>query len=151
MDLLPTFARLAGSAPPQDRRIDGHDIRPLIRGLPNAESPYDAFYYYDADQLQAVRSGPWKLFLPLAGFTRHPHFRRSEKATPLLLNVVQDVGSTRNVADEHPKVVRRLSELAQLARHDLGDSNRPGTGQRPAGRIEQNLMNLAPLRSSGTP
>lgn len=38
MDLLPTFARLADGQPPRDRTIDGHDIRPLLFGRPEATS-----------------------------------------------------------------------------------------------------------------
>ena len=45
-------------------------------GDQHATSPYEAFYYYERDQLQAVRSGPWKLFVPLKEFTKHPHFKR---------------------------------------------------------------------------
>ena len=136
MDLLPTFAHLAGTQPPQDRKIDGHDIRPLIFAQPEAQTPYDAFYYYAQDQLQAVRSGPWKLFLPLKSFSRHPHFRKGQEPEPLLFHVVDDIGSTRNVASEHPDQVRRLTELAEIARADLGDSGRPGAHQRPPGKVD---------------
>jgi arylsulfatase A len=136
MDLLPTFARLAGRQPPQDRTIDGHDIRPLIFGQAGAQTPYDAFYYYAQDQLQAVRSGPWKLFLPLKSFSRHPHFRKGQEPEPLLFHVIDDIGSTRNVASEHPDQVRRLTELAEVARADLGDAGRPGANQRPPGKVD---------------
>ena len=137
MDLLPTFARLAGGAPPGDRSIDGRDIQPLITGEPNATSPHEAFYYYHQDQLQAVRSGPWKLFLPLNSFLRHPHFRTGEQATALLFNVVDDIRSQHNVAEEHPDIVQHLTRLAEQARDDLGDSVRQGTGQRKAAKVEQ--------------
>ncbi len=136
MDLLPTFARLAGTEPPAGRIIDGRDIRPLILGQPGAKSPYDVFYYYYQDQLQAVRSGPWKLFLPLESFTRHPHFNRNQQATALLFDVVEDIGSTTNVAADHPDVVERLMKLADQAREDLGDKGRSGKGQRPAAKID---------------
>jgi len=135
MDLLPTFAKLAGGSPPTDRKIDGHDITPLLYG-DCSESPYEAFYYYQQDQLQAVRSGPWKLFLPVEA-ARHPHFGPRLKPQPLLFNVVEDIGSTRNVAAEHPDIVRRLTDLAEAARTDLGDTGRPGAGQRPSGRIPE--------------
>lgn len=137
MDLLPTFARLAGGSEPADRTIDGHDIRPLIFGEADARSPYDAFFYYQMDQLQAVRSGPWKLFVPLEKFSRHPHFRQGGGTAPLLFNVVDDVGCTRNVAADHPEVVQRLMAFANEARKDLGDTGHRGAGQRPAGRIER--------------
>jgi arylsulfatase A-like enzyme len=65
MDLMPTFAALAGARMPQDRIIDGKDIGPLLFGDPATPSPHEACYYYQMDQLHAVRSGVWKLFLPL--------------------------------------------------------------------------------------
>lgn len=133
MDLLPTFAGLGGGDVPTDRVIDGKDIADLIKGVPDAKTPYDAFFYYERDQLQAVRSGPWKFFLPLDGFSKHPHFRPGQKAEPLLFNVVTDIGCKMNVADQHPDVVQRLKQYSESARKDLGDRGVPGTGQRKAG------------------
>jgi arylsulfatase A-like enzyme len=72
MDLLPTFARLAGATLPKDRIIDGRDVWPLLSGRPDARSPHAAFYYYYMDQLQAVRSGRWKLHLPLETKRTYP-------------------------------------------------------------------------------
>lgn len=136
MDLLPTFARLAGAEPPQDRIIDGKDISALIKGVPGAKSPHDVFYYYHRDQLQAIRSGPWKLFLPLENFHRHPRFTASENSEPLLFHLKRDISSSTNVASEHPDVVRRLMALAEVARQDLGDQDRPGKNQRPPAKVE---------------
>src|SRR5205809_2283721 len=64
MDLLPTFAKLAGAELPRDRLIDGRDIWPLMSGQSGAKTPHDSFYYYWNFGLEAVRSGPWKLHLP---------------------------------------------------------------------------------------
>ena len=136
MDLLPTFARFAETSPPVHRVIDGHDIGRLILGDANAVSPYVAFYYYNRSQLQAIRSGPWKLFLPVDDIARHPHYRSGQKVEPLLFHVVNDIGSTHNVAGAHPEVVRQLLALAQRAREDLGDKDRAGANQRPAGRVK---------------
>ncbi|MGB7326535.1 MAG: sulfatase [Rubripirellula sp.] len=137
MDLLPTFAKLSGGKTPDDRIIDGKDISDLIRGIPDAKTPHDAFFYYERDQLQAVRSGPWKLFVPLDEFTKHPHFRAGETAHALLFNVVTDISCDTDVADKHPEIVERLMNLADQARHDLGDRGVPGTGQRRAGRVNK--------------
>jgi len=43
MDLLPTFAHLAGTAPPSDRIIDGKDIRTLLERPEVSQTPYDVF------------------------------------------------------------------------------------------------------------
>ena len=136
MDFLPTFARLAGTREPIDRVIDGHDIRDLVLGKPGAESPYESFFYYQADQLQAVRSGPWKLFLPLDAFTRHPHFKKGQSDRPRLINVVTDIDSSHDVAESHPMIVQRLTRLAQAARDELGDVGKVGSGIRPRGKVD---------------
>ena len=136
MDILPTFTRLAGGEPPADRTLDGHDIRPLLYGEPGATSPYEAFYYYHLDQLQAVRSGPWKLFVPLQEFDRHPHFAPGEGGEPLLFNVAEDIGSTTNVAAEHPEIVERLTALAEEGRKELGDRGVTTPAQRPRGMVD---------------
>jgi arylsulfatase A-like enzyme len=136
MDLLPTLARLAGAQVPSDRIIDGYDIHPLLLGEPEAKSPYEAFYYYYLQQLQAVRSGPWKLYLPLQHKWRS--FRGDTQPSPArLYDLVADVGETNNRVDERPDIVRRLTELADRARADLGDLGREGAHQRPAGMVDR--------------
>ncbi|UCE48800.1 MAG: sulfatase [Phycisphaerales bacterium] len=135
MDLLPTFARLSGTQPPKDRIIDGHDIWPLMAGKVGAASPYEAFYYYYMEQLQAVRLGKWKLYLPLEA--KWINFRGDTKASPAgLYNLETDIGETTNLAVKYPDVVRRLLALAEKAREDLGDVGRPGLNQRPAGIVD---------------
>ena len=136
MDLLPTLAAWAGAELPADRRIDGRNAAPVILGEEGARSPHEVFYYYERDQLQAVRSGPWKLFLALESFDRHPHLEKGAAPRPLLFHVVDDIGCERDVAAENPAIVARLEALAEEARKDLGDRGRPGAGQRPAGRVE---------------
>jgi len=132
MDLLPTFARLAGTEPPSDRTIDGHDVRPIMRGEAGAASPYRAFYYYHMEQLHAVRSGRWKLHLPRED-RRTFHAEDAGPAGALLFDMESDPGETTDVADEHPEVVAELAGLAEQAREELGDTDREAKGRRPAG------------------
>lgn len=147
MDLLPTLARLAGTNAPVDRIIDGKDIWPLMSGQAGARTPHEAYFYYWGPELQAVRSGPWKLHLP-HNFT-HPdprgHDGQPGKLTTLkigeeLFNLAEDIGETRDVATLHPEVVARLRALAEGCREDLGDSRlqRTGRNARPPGRVETN-------------
>jgi len=146
MDLLPTFAHLAGTEPPRDRIIDGKDIWPLLSGSPDAKSPNETFYYYAMDNLQAVRNGPWKLVFDRIKKMEHPY---SEVENPgefvpeALYDLEQDIGESRNVIAEHPEIATRLRALADTKRQDLGDtpfvpmSNAPqavqGKGRRPVG------------------
>lgn len=135
MDLYPTFVALAGGTMDQVKR-DGHDIRPLLTEA-GATSPWDVFAYYELDQLQAVRSGKWKLFLPLETFTKHPRYRKNQGMQgPLLFDVVADPGCEKDLASAEPAVVTRLTALAGDVRADLGDAGKPGAGQRSAAKVE---------------
>ncbi len=133
MDLLPTFVHLAGGRMASlDRIVDGHDIWPLLAGRADARTPYEAFYYYHLDQLHAVRSGRWKLHLPLAA--KRVNLRDERRASDgQLFDLEADIGEATNLADKHPDVVERLMGLADKARRELGDGDQDGERQRPAG------------------
>ncbi|MBM3334460.1 sulfatase, partial [Candidatus Sumerlaeota bacterium] len=126
MDFLPTFARLAGTSPPTDRIIDGKDIWPLMRGQQGATSPHEAFYYYYTADLQAVRSGNWKLCLPRKTIAREKKETRTDQLPLRLYDLMSDIGEVRNLAADHPDVVARLAGLADKGRDDLGDGARAG-------------------------
>ena len=141
MDLLPTFAFLAGATPPASDIIDGRNIWPLLAGEKNARTPHEAFYYYQFEQLQAVRSGPWKLFLPLERQRLGSSGPLKEVNLPArLYNVVTDQAEAQNVAAGNPDVVARLMKLAERGRTEIGDVDFPGRGDRPAGWVFQPQM-----------
>jgi arylsulfatase A len=123
MDVLPTFARLAGAKVPADRKIDGVDLWPVLAGDGTAKPPRDHFFYFRGLDLDAVRSGPWKLHLA------------KDKQAPQLYHLGNDIGEAKNVASEHPEEVRRLQEFAGTMKDDLGLKGK-GPGCRPVGRVE---------------
>ena len=140
MDLMPTFAALAGTHPPADRVIDGEDIRHLFHGNFAKANPDKAYYYYLRVHLQAVRQGKWKLHLPrekepigAAPFSRNAHIAPADRigfAKPFLVDLEKDLGETTDVSAQNPKVVRRLLALAEGMRNDLGDYDRVGKNMR---------------------
>ncbi len=134
MDLYPTFAKLAGAKIPDDRTIDGRDIWPILSEPKTAKSPHKAFFYYFGDQLQAVRSGAWKLYLP--NTKRKINSRTTKEQAAELYQLNEDISEETNVAADHPEVVKRLTGYAEEARKDLGDTDHPGAGQREAAWIE---------------
>lgn len=136
MDLLPTFVAMAGGQSESTRKRDGYDITDLILGTEGATTPYRYFAYYYLDQLQAIRSGPWKLFLPLTSYQQHPHYKKKgERNGPLLFHLIDDVSCRKNLADEQPRIVARLSAYAAEMRKDLGDAGSPGPGMREPGHV----------------
>lgn len=146
IDILPTVAGLIGAELPA-HKIDGKDISPLMLGEEGAKSPHRAFYcYYQGGELQAVRNRRWKLHFPhnyrtLAGQPGGsggtPSKYSQGQIELALFDLKKDVGESENVADAHPKIVKRLSRHAEAARVDLGDklTNRQGDGIRPAGKL----------------
>jgi len=152
IDLLPTLARRLGASLPSDLKLDGRDIGPLVRGEPDARSPHEAFFFYAGEELQAVRSGEWKLHLahdyltsasPPGRDGRPANFENMKPEAmsvsglagiasrhgyvvrhqpEALFNLKDDIGETRNLAAEHPEVVAKLLKFAEEARDDLGDT-----------------------------
>ena len=154
MDFLPTLACLAGTEAPTDRIIDGQDLRPLLLGNSEFTSLYDeaGFFYYHMAQLQAVRAGRWKLYLPLENKKTNlsGDYSEGESAEPELYDVRNDPGEAREVSAERPEVVEHLSGLAENARQDLGDWDRKGTNQRPPGRVENPTPRVLQQRGHST-
>jgi arylsulfatase len=150
IDLLPTIAGLVGGRQPE-RPIDGEDIRPLLMGDETAASPHKALVFYAGGELQAVRSGRWKLhfehdYLTVAGEPgRNGKPSNFDKLTPAsitqsgihgiasrhgykvahtplaLYDLEKDPGEQHNLATRHPDVVQRLASLAEPIRAELGD------------------------------
>ena len=129
MDMLPTFAKLGGAALPTDRKLDGVDIWPVLSGDSTVQ-PRDTFYYFRGLNLEAVRSGPWKLHLGLADNAG------AQKGTPRpqLFHLGEDIGEKKDLSEDQPEVVARLQAIAQSMTGDLGLEG-IGPGCRKLGRV----------------
>lgn len=135
IDLLPTLAKLIGAELPPGVVLDGKNVWPLVSGQAGAKSPHEALYFYWNRELQAVRSGKWKLHFPHAYRAATPSTRKAKGGKPgqyrqerielSLFDLETDVGETMNLAAAHPDVVERITALAERARRDLGDAPPP--------------------------
>jgi arylsulfatase A-like enzyme len=135
MDVLPTLVGLAGGKIPADNKIDGRDLWPLLAGK-TQQSPHDALYYFHGNQLQAVRSGPWKLAITPQGTGLPPGKGTPVKHLgPRLYNLDNDIGELKDVAGQHPQVVTRLQAIIASMDADLG-ARGIGPGVRPPDRVE---------------
>ena len=95
MDLLPTFATIAGATLP-DAQIDGIDMSSWLAGKGDAGREHFV-YYTSRGELAGVRRGPWKLLLE----------------GPKLFNVEVDVGEEWDRSDAQPALVEELLALAR--------------------------------------
>lgn len=132
MDLLPTFATLAGTKVPTNLVIDGHDLSPFLLGKAE-RSPRQDYFYYAGCRLLGVRDGRYKLVLPrparpegLAWWSR----MIEEVKDVEVYDLAMDIGETRNVASSNPEIVAALMKRIEKARDELGDIDRMGKGAR---------------------
>lgn len=144
VDVLPTFVTLAGGQVPTDRVIDGNDITTLLLGV-SRDSPHEAYFYFRDQTLEAVRSGPWKLALPPQMYDPDKEDAPLTCTAPRLYNLESDIGETKDVAVEHPAIVKKLQAcIAQMDADLSGKGKCKGTGVRLPGRVQ----NPMPLRKS---
>ncbi len=151
IDLLPTLTELVRGKPPT-RQIDGRSFKTLLLGESGATSPHDGLYFYSGTDLQAIRSGKWKLHFPHPYITpagqpgtggkpsnfgqlaptsiaqsgvegiATRHGYRIEQLELSLFDLENDPSESNNLAARHPDIVQRLSHMADAVRADLGDS-----------------------------
>lgn len=107
-DWLPTIAALCGVEPPK-HKIDGRSIVPLIESE-GAESPHEVFFWESGRTKHgpqwAVREGDWKLIGNPKDTSHKAPLGADDRR--FLVNLAEDAGETRNLAAEHPDVVKRL-------------------------------------------
>ena len=120
LDLINTIASMSGTQAPQDRKMDGFDLSPILKGT-EAVSPRTSFYYWSTKaELYAVRSNKWKL-----------HLQQSEPVlywnptvpldAPELYNLDADVSEKYDVAAKNPAIVSDLKKMAQEHLLDITD------------------------------
>ena len=124
---------------PAGRKIDGVDQWPVLSGNDINPAPREQFFYYRGFQLEAVRSGPWKLHLALPDSAPG---QKQGKPRPQLFNLENDIGEAHDVAAEHPEILKQLQNLAKTMDGDL-DQQGIGPGCRPLGRVENPLPAIA--------
>jgi arylsulfatase A-like enzyme len=133
-DVLPTLCDLSGTTPPKP--LDGVS---MLRQLEGRGAPKPRFLYWEDDRWsaqtrrldpsrlrQAVRWGNWKAV-------------RSAPGTPLeLYDLAADIGESRNVAADNPKVIQRIETYLASVRteprpHDNGNPEWVGRKDIPPG------------------
>lgn len=114
LDILPTIFAISGVELPQDRTIDGRDIRSLLMPEKHKNKPaeFNFFYSYFDNQASAIRKNAWKLHVRIGSQTKNNYGFTASRETPLLFQVEKDLGERINVADQRPEKVSEL--LADL-------------------------------------
>ncbi|MBN1131594.1 MAG: arylsulfatase [Bacteroidales bacterium] len=106
-DLLPTLADLTGAETPPG--LDGISFLPLLLGE-KGEQDHDYLYweFHEEDGRQAVLKDDWKAVRTGVKF--------NPDTIPELYNLEDDPGEERNIAADHPDIVREMTALMEAAR-----------------------------------
>ena len=107
MDILPTFAALAGIEPKTPQKIDGKDIFPVMQCLPDVKSPHQYIYY--AGNISRITG------------VRNDRFKLNNRGSPALFDLQSDIGETKDVAAEYPEVVQELQGAIEDFQKDLSE------------------------------
>ena len=147
IDWMPTFSKLTGSNL-SENKIDGKDIWPLITQREKKSPHNELYFYYRENELHAVRSGDWKLYFPRTyrslngkpgGTGGMPvKYEMNEVSDNELYNLKNDPGEQYNLYNEKIEIVKKLEDIGERARKDLGDklTSRIGKGVREIGIID---------------
>ncbi|UCD76023.1 MAG: arylsulfatase [Phycisphaerales bacterium] len=114
VDLLATFAAIAGQVLPEGAGGDSYSILPRLLGDESPEPIREATVHHSISGVFAIRQGPWKLILGRGsgGFTQ-PKKIDPKEGEPIgqLYNLQDDPAETTNLYLQRPEVVERLTEL----------------------------------------
>jgi arylsulfatase len=145
LDLLPTIASIC-KAPLPEKKIDGVDLSILLSNS-KVESPRKEFvYYYDRNNLKAIRMGQWKLVFPhtsqtylnagAIGNNGFPGMTANVPVPQALYDLEKDPAETKDLQAAHPDIVAKLTAVANQYRQMLGDDilGVKGNENRPSGK-----------------
>ena len=131
IDWMPTFAKLTNSKL-SENKIDGKNIWPLLTGETYSSPHEKLYFYYRVNELHSIRMNNWKI-----------HFSRTYRSLngrpggvdgiPVkydmnlieqneLYNLKDDPRELNNVYNEFPEIAKKMEELGEKARSELGDN-----------------------------
>ena len=131
IDWMPTFAELTNSKL-SENKIDGKNIWPLLTGEISSSPHEELYFYYRVNELHSIRMNDWKI-----------HFSRTYRSLngrpggvdgiPVkydmnvieqneLYNLKNDPRELYNVYNEFPEIAKKMEELGEMARNELGDN-----------------------------
>ena len=133
MDFYPTFGKLTGCKLP-DVIIDGQDIWNLFTNPGKAITPHAFFAYYQLDQLQAVRTPDWKIYLPLSN-QKNMWNLETKEVDLRLFNLATDISEENELSSLQPDTVNKMKVFEKIAKNWIGNENGVTPGSRPAGYV----------------
>ncbi|MEO6036113.1 MAG: arylsulfatase [Verrucomicrobiota bacterium] len=120
VDCFATFAALAGQKLSPEAAPDSFDILPALLGNSNEAREY----FVEDARVQSLRKGPWK-FIAAAETAQKSAgaANRGIASGPQLYNLSDDIGETKNLAEQNPDLTKELAE--KLSQFQTVNRTRP--------------------------
>ena len=130
-DVMATCAEIIGFKLPHNAGEDSVSILPALEG--KASGPLrEAVVHHSINGSFAIRQGKWKLELcaDSGGWSDpRPGQKRAADLPPVqLYDLASDIGERKNLANEHPEIVARLTKL--LEKYVADGRSTPGAPQK---------------------
>lgn len=134
MDILPTILKLTDASFTRMNPMDGKDIWPILSGVKGAKTPHKTFFFVNKKEVQAVRSGKWKLHVPhtyricpTVGKDGMPGNQDNYggRIELSLYDLDKDPSEANNLVKKHPKLVKKLIDYIKKFEIDLKENSRP--------------------------
>jgi arylsulfatase A len=130
-DLLATCADLLAVKLPENAGEDSVSILPVLLGTASAPLR-EAVVHHSINGSFSIRQGNWKLELcsGSGGWSAPKPGSKAAKSLPpiQLYDLSADIGEKRNVQDQHPEIVQRLTKL--LEKYVADGRSTPGAPQK---------------------
>lgn len=130
VDIMPTLCDLAGAQLPQDRKIDGKSLLPLLK-TGKGESPHRYIYHHwdryfpNPYNTWAICDGRYKLLNSPSPWPETPV--KQPEPFGQLYDLQNDPGEKMDISQKHPEIVKRLRQefLAYFEDVTAGRTYRP--------------------------
>jgi len=135
LDFLPTFCKLARTKVPQELKLDGANLLPVLEGRAIERDTPLFWCYFNAlnEHRVAMRDGPWKLLARLddGEFPKLQNVSdrtvQSVRAAQLtdfeLYRVTEDIGESTNIIKQHAKQAAALKKKLERLYRDLAETS----------------------------
>ena len=146
IDWLPTIMEYTQGRLPY-LKIDGKSIKGILSHQEQNPTHRNFFFYYDQNELQAIKHQHWKAYFPHTFRTIGDKKTRDDGIPILydyihleemeLYNLIDDPQEKTNVAALYPEVIRKIEKIGDSIRYVLGDKlvGIEGVENRKPGRV----------------
>lgn len=124
IDLVPTVLEALGLPAPEDRVLDGRSILELLRR--GGASPHEHLFYFDSEELFAVRDERFKYRGPAGVFyaTDSMPFAAPLPQKEWLFDLAGDPREAYDTSLKHPEAARRLARVFAAKQEEMAENLR---------------------------